>query len=76
MTNIPEKNCTNCKNFAWWDGDFVCVKHSKILQTSNGGEFSDDILIALRINKDCKDWEKETNGIYSIEFEKFLNNKK
>lgn len=23
--------CLNCKHFAWWDGDYVCIKKMKIL---------------------------------------------
>lgn len=54
---LPEKNCINCKHFAWWDGDYCCTDKFKILQASPKGQFNADIEYALEKNKNCKKWK-------------------
>jgi len=67
-----EKNCINCDGFALWDGDFCCVKKLKILQNAPDGNFTKDILTALRINMDCEDWSESYTDAYTHMFEKFV----
>ena len=31
------KHCTNCKNFSWWDGDYVCTWKMKMIEESENG---------------------------------------
>lgn len=72
---IPKKNCINCADFAWWDGDFCCVGHTKILQESPDGKFNKNILMSLRLNKNCKDYKINDNKvqlIYQKKFDEFL----
>lgn len=33
------KHCTNCKNFSWWDGDYVCTWKLKMIEESENGAF-------------------------------------
>lgn len=47
------KTCITCKNFGWWDGDYCCTAKLRILQESPDGAFNNDILLSLRINKNC-----------------------
>lgn len=82
VIHIPEKNCVNCGHFAWWDGDFCCTKHLKILQEAPTYEFNDDIIRSVLNNKDCTDWEKceenflgRKNGIFYDRFVAFLISK-
>lgn len=72
---IPKKNCISCVHFGWWDGDYCCTKLMKILQESPDGHFNDDILMALRINKDCVHHLQGTKTPYLEAFNEFLNNK-
>ena len=72
MINIPEKNCINCASFAWWDGDYCCTRFMKILQESPDGKFNNDILMSLKLNKDCKQWNKNENSLYEESFNDFL----
>ena len=73
--NIPNKNCITCAHFAWWDGDFCCTKLTKILQESPDGNFNDDIIMALRINKDCPSHLEGTRTLYLDQFNEFLRKK-
>ena len=75
--NIPEQNCINCEHFAWWDGDYCCVAKKKILQESPEGEFNEDILMSLKLNKDCEAWSRieEERNIYEEPFKNWLKNK-
>ena len=56
-----EKSCLNCKAFAWWDGDYCCTKKMKLLCNAPNGDFTSDILSALKINKNCESYEQEDN---------------
>jgi len=69
---IETKNCINCHNFAWWDGDYCCTAKMKILQNSPDGKFNDDILIALKMNKKCTSWEEASPKIAEM-YEKAFN---
>lgn len=75
MIKVPEHNCINCSNFGWWDGDYCCVKHMKILQESHGGDFNDDILMSIVLNKGCRDWDENNNPQFLDLFNKFLKTK-
>lgn len=72
--NIPEKNCITCSHFDWWDGDFCCTKLMKILQNAPDAKFNDDIIMALRLNKNCSDHVQDEKPLYEEQFKKFLNN--
>ena len=72
MFNIPENNCTKCKHFAWWDGDYCCLLKNLILQESPDGKFNTDILIALKLNKNCENFEGE-NTSFEESFNEFKN---
>lgn len=69
---IPKKNCINCENFAWWDGDYCCVRKTKLLQHSPGGDFTKDIFIALNLNKNCNEYKDYQSDIYIKSFNDFL----
>lgn len=70
------RNCVNCDHFAWWDGDYCCVKKLKILQQSKNGEFNNDIIKSLEYYKDCSDWEEMylPAQIYVEPFKEYLKN--
>lgn len=79
---IPDQNCVNCSHFSWWDGDFCCTKHMKVLQEANDANFNDGILIAIEENKDCEDWKKcdpnflgRENGLFWDRFVAYLMSK-
>lgn len=66
-----EKNCINCGNFAWWDGDYCCLSKMKILCSSPKGEMNEDILTSMDVNKKCKDWKKAQEFQYKMYKEAF-----
>lgn len=75
---MKTKNCINCKHFAWWDRDYCCIEKMEILQSSYKGEFTDDILISLEKNKDCKKWKKGNKKIVEMHeeiYNEFLKSK-
>ena len=80
MNKYLEKSCINCEHFAWWDGDYVCTAKFKLLQESPNGEFNKDILMSLRLNKNCLDYNKQTNkkiiDLHTEPFIKFLKENK
>ena len=78
---IMNKCCINCRSFAWWDGDFCCVNHMKILQHADNGYFiNEDILKTIKDPLSCPDYEYEENDdireMYESEFKKFIEFKK
>lgn len=76
---IPDKNCIKCQHFAWWDGDFCCTKHMKILQEAPDANFNDDILISISNNKDCEDYKEAEEGFAAglllSKFKEYLSKK-
>lgn len=72
---VPNKSCITCSNFAWWDGDYCCLADFKILQESQHGEFTDDIIPIIEKSKKCKNYHKGNIKIYEKEYEKFLKDK-
>ena len=73
-TKLINNSCITCQLFVWWDGDYCCMKKLKILQESKDGKFTKDILISLKLNKDCQDYKEYKESIYKESFEEFLNN--
>ena len=71
MGVLDMKCCINCAAFAWWDGDFCCVKKMRILQPSENGKMSKELLTALSANKDCEEWEENVGE--NIYLEQFIN---
>ena len=47
--------CINCSHFGWWDGDWCCTWHMKIIQ--HGDIFTDEILDSICTSETCKDYE-------------------
>lgn len=66
-----DKNCITCHNFAWWDGDYCCIKKLKILCNAPNGEMNSDMKIALKMNKDCRGWEKADDRIIKMHQEAY-----
>lgn len=58
---IEEKNCITCANFAWWDGDYCCMKKLAIICESKDGSFSDELMANIKINDGCSD-HKDSYG--------------
>lgn len=71
LNELPKKNCLNCANFAWWDGDYCCTDKFKVLQESKDGKFNNDIIYALENNKDCSKWKKGNEKLVSMRMEAF-----
>lgn len=69
--DIGEKNCINCSNFAWWDGDYCCTAKLKILQNSPDGKINDDMLMALKLNRNCNSWNEAGEKIREMHEEAF-----
>ena len=78
--------CINCNNFAWWDGDYCCLKNNIILQVSPKGEFTEEILNTIKSPDSevhyCPDYEITRDALGNlyedayIDFlEKYENNK-
>lgn len=68
-------NCISCQHFCWWDGDYCCSRKMRILQESDKGEFTIDILKSLEKNKNCIDYLKASSKItemYLSAFNDFL----
>ena len=76
MKADAKNNCINCEHFAWWDGDYCCVKNFKILCESKSGHFNEDILTAIKTPKTCNDYKKAKNKkmteIYQEAYIEFL----
>ena len=75
LAELPKKNCLNCANFAWWDGDYCCVAKFKLFQEAKDRKFNEDILAAIESNKNCKKWKKanvEITEIYMELFNEFM----
>jgi len=66
-------SCITCQFFAWWDGDYCCVRKAKLLQESPDGKFTKDILMSLKINKNCAEYDYNPSSIYKEDFDNFLN---
>ena len=70
------KTCISCEHFAWWDGDYCCLKKMRILQPSKDGHFGDDILAVLNRHRKCRSYNrKEGKNIYLDALFDFLANK-
>lgn len=71
---LLNKSCITCRHFAWLDGDYCCTKKMRILQEAAGGEFTKDILLSLKLNRDCTSYNEQENKNYKDKFIKLLNN--
>ena len=74
-----EKRCINCEGFAWWDGDYCCVKKFKLFCESKDGTYSDELVEAINKEKDCDEYnyvDSPVAKMYEEEYEKFLKDKK
>lgn len=70
------KNCVTCGNFAWWDGDYCCLKNFFILCTSKDGEFNNEILQNIKTPDTCLDYiDGYCNSLYEDAFKNFLKSK-
>lgn len=59
---IPK--CFKCQSFGWWDGDYVCIEHMKILSNVHGKWMIDDDLVkSLKKNSQCEDFVLSCNKI-------------
>ena len=68
-----DKNCITCEHFAWWDGDYCCIDKMKILCESPRGIMTDDILISLEKNKNCKTWKEGNKYHIDLNMEAYNN---
>ena len=67
-------NCVDCEHFAWWDGDYCCMKTLKILAHSADGSLNDEIVDILE--KGCKNFKpinKLSLKIYKDIYENYKN---
>lgn len=72
--DLLSRSCVKCEHFAWWDGDFCCVKKMKILQEAPDHNFNRDIILALKLNINCDAYsESENETMYMKDFREFLN---
>ena len=74
--NCSDKNCIDCENFTWWDGDYCCICDFSVLCRSKDGEFNEDILKTIKTPCMCSDFRDCTigsNDAYRREYEKFIN---
>ena len=68
-------NCINCENFAWWDGDYCCLKKMLILQSSPNGNFEEEFLKTMKSSDECANYSKsddEMHKIYENTFDKLM----
>ena len=63
------KHCTNCENFAWWDGDYCCMYKCTILQPSLDGDFT-DIIPTTHCSK--YRYSRKVNDDYGSVYREFL----
>lgn len=57
---IPK--CLKCQSFGWWDGDYVCMEHFKILsKVHDKWMIDDDLIKSLRKNGQCEDFVLSCN---------------
>lgn len=67
------ENCINCEHFAWWDGDYCCMRTLMIIQPSPEGDFSAVIFKKLKTPKTCPYYEKTAVGGYEKVYQEFLS---
>ncbi len=54
--------CLSCADFAWWDGDYVCMHNFKILSyVHNKSLFDDDLIFRLNQMSWCPLWKQNIN---------------
>lgn len=68
--------CLKCRQFAWWDGDYVCLHSFKILsKVHNKHIFDDDLVFTLNQLSWCPVWDENKNNLivkmYVEEFNKW-----
>ena len=74
--------CLTCQGFAFWDGDYCCIRKWKIHQYGygheNGGFFAypwmnEDIDNTMKTPETCKDYKKNNSKyqLYTSEYKKF-----
>lgn len=75
--------CLNCKAFAFWDGDYVCTMQMKIHQygMKNHSYISQtwmnkDIENTMQTSIECKDYQKDSDNWFILEYQKYLKWKK
>lgn len=58
-------------HFAWWDGDYCCIRRLEILCPSKNGEFSPEILPKLEKHLNCKHHKRGNEKIVEMHTEAF-----
>ena len=70
------KNCFNCDNFTWWDGDYCCIKKWAILQSSPDGRLTEEIIPNIKNSDECVDYLFSPNQMVLKAYNDFLINYK
>lgn len=73
-----KRHCTNCKNFGWWNCDYVCMSKMKIIEESYNGAFWHPIPLEGQddFNADkCLNYEQgnENEIIFDIPYQDFTD---
>ena len=73
LKKLLDRSCVTCGHFAWWDGDYCCIKKRKIFQEGTSGDMSQEIIMPLRLNLDCEEYNHTDNTEYKEILGKLLN---
>ena len=71
-----DNKCITCQHLTWWEGDYCCTAKLRILCPSPDGKFTRDMLMAMKLNRDCEEYkyqdDEELRNLYEKPFNEFL----